>query len=198
MIPALYWDGMSAFSTDRSNSHDGAVLITQMVSIVGFQLNFLIGVYKQRRHFLKLSIFRTATDETFFFLILPFLPLFILLLGSYLLTDDFRILFVIYIIYSLTLLPLCLTNTMLKISQYGGSYIWKAYITKSVDLKKSCFFMPCSSNSILETDQSAAVFLGLLLFLAVEVFLPLYKRYKAKPVVKRILHMFVEDESRIP
>ncbi|KAK0658050.1 hypothetical protein B0T16DRAFT_71656 [Cercophora newfieldiana] len=47
-----------------------------------------------------------------------------------------------------------------------------------------CFLMPCAPQSISETDQAAALFIGLFLFVGVEIAMPLYKRVKLGHGVK--------------
>jgi hypothetical protein len=58
------------------------------------------------------------------------------------------------------------------------------YITGPLFLRfvhsESCFFMPCAPQSISETDQAGALFIGLFLFIGVEVAFPLYARLKRR------------------
>ncbi|KAH6714815.1 hypothetical protein BKA61DRAFT_603261, partial [Leptodontidium sp. MPI-SDFR-AT-0119] len=62
--------------------------------------------------------------------------------------------------------------------------------TPSISLQ-SCFYMPCSRNSISELDQAGALFVGLVLFVAGEVVLPVYARFKRAHAEERDLELQV-------
>jgi len=65
-------------------------------------------------------------------------------------------------------------------------YVFKGYLLSGPVHSESCFFMPCAPQSISDTDQAGALFLGIALFIGVEVSPPLYGMLK---------HKYREDEG---
>jgi len=62
---------------------------------------------------------------------------------------------------------------------FSVMFLFKRF-SGSIESSDSCFFMPCAPQSISETDQAGALFIGLFLFLAVEIVIPLYKILKMR------------------
>lgn len=72
-------------------------------------------------------------------------------------------------------------------------YVFKAYLSQTVDRSKSCFFMPCAPQAITDEDQLQTMVAGLSLFLVFEVF-PIF-RAKVKEWYRR-REEFVQEMQR--
>ncbi|KAH6677739.1 hypothetical protein B0J14DRAFT_585047 [Halenospora varia] len=70
-------------------------------------------------------------------------------------------------------------------------YVFKAYLFGSSH-SVSCFFMPCAPQSISETDQAGTLFVGLALFVGVEILPPLYATFKKRYVEGRQFEQSVD------
>ncbi|KAK5655542.1 hypothetical protein OQA88_5473 [Cercophora sp. LCS_1] len=53
----------------------------------------------------------------------------------------------------------------------------RAYLN-TLDDWEACFYMPCSPQSISDMDQSGTLFIGLVLFVGIEVVVPVYRKFK--------------------
>jgi hypothetical protein len=59
-------------------------------------------------------------------------------------------------------------------------YVYRAYFRRTSDPSMSCFFMPCSPQSIKDEDQVWSLFAGLFSFLACEAIIPVYKELRRR------------------
>jgi hypothetical protein len=78
---------------------------------------------------------------------------------------------------------------------YSAAYFVLAYFRVGSSPSKSCFFMPCSPQSIREEDQLWALFAGLFSFMVCEIIGPGYK--SAKDVRKKRRVFVQEVEARL-
>jgi hypothetical protein len=60
------------------------------------------------------------------------------------------------------------------------SYIWNGYFRRNPEtrISESCFFMPCSPQSIKDEDQIYSLLAGIFLFVGLEVFPPAFRRLR--------------------
>jgi hypothetical protein len=77
-------------------------------------------------------------------------------------------------------------------------YIWKGYFRRSPEtwISESCFFMPCSPQSIKDEDQIYALLAGIFLFVGLEAFPPAFKRLRQWYRDNRLFVQMVEDALR--
>jgi hypothetical protein len=85
---------------------------------------------------------------------------------------------------------------ILGLGFFVTSYVFKAYVTRSVKASKSCFFMPCAPQSIKEEDQLFALFAGLSLFVGWEVLPVLTKQFKKRYRDRKEFVQDVENRMR--
>jgi hypothetical protein len=76
----------------------------------------------------------------------------------------------------LTVLPLMWVSFAVL---FGGTYPFQMIFSR-FKFSQSCFFMPCTTQSIKDEDQMYSLIGGALLFLCLEVLVPLYKRLKER------------------
>jgi hypothetical protein len=86
-------------------------------------------------------------------------------------------------VFSLLCLAFPILLPVVWISYLGtGSvfYIWKGYVRRLPEtrISESCFFMPCSPQSIKDEDQIYALLAGIFLFVGLEVFPPAFRRLR--------------------
>jgi hypothetical protein len=160
LLPALYWHGMS------SSSHSFIILVastsllllpyivcTSISPLQWASLSSALDRLSQKKTIQKLvMIYLTGATISIFFTPLSMwmvLPMILLVTPFYLL------LWSIVAVYS--------------IMGYCVIYVFKAYLHLGSNASKSCFFMPCAPQSIVEEDQLVGLLVGLM-FLGAEIY----------------------------
>lgn len=69
----------------------------------------------------------------------------------------------------------------------------KIVFTGGKSFKKACFFMPCAPQSLLDMDQVVGVLIGLIMFVGIEIGVPMYRKWQKRKREDRIL---AQDISR--
>ena len=190
MIPALYWQGMTT-TGDQSN-HCHAMQLVQDIGQLGAAMVLFILYHFQKQYGYTIHGLIDYYSENF-----PITcsicegvsytvyvgGLLILVLFAYF-YQSWWYLVTLGMLYAPSVYVAVIgAQTASVMIQYCLTYIWRAYIVKSVDKDQSCFFMPCSPQSLEDTDQGSALLVALMLFLGMEVVVPLYtwsKKRKGK------------------
>ncbi|CZR60566.1 uncharacterized protein PAC_10462 [Phialocephala subalpina] len=80
----------------------------------------------------------------------------------------------------------------------AGKYIWDGYLRRNHEtwISESCFFMPCSPQSIKDEDQIYALLADVFLFVGFEVAPPLFKYLRKRYRENRRLVQILEGARR--
>ena len=200
VLPALYWEGMRVYTMNGvfPVSHSGSFFFVCCLGAAGCLLLVTLGIasnskflYRYWALILKsIGYYRPGWRKVFIAL---YLVCYIAMI-PFLRYNACRIVF--FIVYSPLSLPMTMGSLIIMIAvfavQYSTGYIWGAYITGSINRDNSCFYMPCSSQSIGELDQAFALFIGLLLFLGIEIGLPAYERLNKEREKRRYFETEME------
>jgi hypothetical protein len=99
----------------------------------------------------------------------------------------FLLLFVYFVANLRLALPSCSFACGIMIYSYSFvvvthaiTYVFKAYLGRSADRSKSCFFMPCAPQSILDEDKLQTLVAGSALFFAFDFFPVVIPKIKAR------------------
>ncbi|KAF8846821.1 hypothetical protein BDZ45DRAFT_699692 [Acephala macrosclerotiorum] len=80
----------------------------------------------------------------------------------------------------------------------GGYYVWDGYLRRNSEswITESCYFMPCSPQSIKDEDQPYALLAGVFLFVGFEAAPPLFKYLQRRYRENRRFVQMVEGALR--
>lgn len=170
-IPAFYWEGVS------EKAHNVAMCLASMLGLwylVAWCCAILLVLF---------STFPTSFWKTCHaaYVIGFFVLLFLVCLGRF----SYIWVFAPVVFLGCVLGFPIYAAFMFLFPSLGPLTIYFGQSPTSSDSLRSCFYMPCSRNSISEMDQAGTLFVGLVLFVVGEVVVPVYARYKKRAVERR-------------
>jgi hypothetical protein len=189
-IPALYWRGMDPSARLFAVFSLGyLVCLLYCFVIILMCSRFCPSVHFRSTHvpaiirMHSLQCFLVAAGLIVYFVVLPVLLsiprslLFILILPPVMFINLIFIYFFVPIVSTV--------------------YVFKAYLLHSTPPSQSCYFMPCTPQSILDHDQLGAFFVGAIVFLGPEVAYPLFQYLKRRQRERRTLRRDLDDAARM-
>ncbi|KAJ6124696.1 hypothetical protein N7471_012013 [Penicillium samsonianum] len=211
-VPALYWHGMHSGAYDLNLVVAAGtpyyimpfsvwLLIYMDISLLPSMLTGLLkqtptGLLKQAFNNAIVSRMVTKAVRLFAFVSLFVVPFSIIMINA---TGDSRWWIGLLPLAPLGLYLLLLAAPLFWLVTVGCAscgYAFMAYVTRSVKASHSCFFMPCSPQSINEEDQSFALFAGLLLFVGWEVIPIIVKEFRKRYRDRREFVQHMEERMR--